>query len=233
MSRFSGGANVAATAAPSGPQLGDHGSDFDLEGSGTSPQVVTIDTQAAGSSILAITFGRFANYGAPTENKGNTPALLETSGYHGGLWFGYGLEAYGVANAAGGTGHAVTVTKTTGTEESTLIVVEARGTTIQDTSVVTRAAAGDGVAYTSASVTTTGPALLIAAWGGDGGTGVASQEANPEEGWTVVEELNLPGTPYIQACVAVKAVSAAGTYTCDWAPVSSQGAILFMAAVQA
>jgi hypothetical protein len=214
------------------PSLGDHGGDWDIEGSGTSPQVVTINTQTSGSSLVVVTFARLANYGTPTDNKGNTLTLLESSGYHGGAYPDYGMEVYGVANAAGGSSHAVTLTKTTANEESTLIVVEGKGTTIQDTSIVTRAGAGAGVAYTSASVTTTGPALLIAAWGGDGNSGTNDQTATPENGWTLVESLYIGQTAYIQAGVAVKAVSGAGTYTCDWTPVENQGAILFMAAVQ-
>lgn len=230
MSRFGGGANVAASVAA--PELGAHAADWDLEGPGTSPQEVTLTTQASGSSLIVATFGRAANYSAPTDNKGNTLALLESSGYASGLWSGYGLEAYGVANAASGSGHTVSLTKVNGYEESTLIAVEAKGATIQDTSVVNRAGAGAGVPYTSASVTITGPALLVSVWGGDGGFGI-SQEANPEAGWTSIESLNLPDTSYIQAHCAVKRVSAAGTYTVDWTPVANQGAIIFLAAVQA
>lgn len=55
-----------------GPQLGVHGSDFDIENSGTSPQTVTRNTAASGSSILAILFGEFTNCSAPSDNKGNT-----------------------------------------------------------------------------------------------------------------------------------------------------------------
>ena len=97
----------------------------------------------------------------------------------------------------------------------------------------TGAGAGAGVPYTSAAVTTTGSALLIAAWGGDGGVGTVNQTATPGSGWTLIESLFLGSTAYIQAAVAVKAVSAAGTYTCDWTPAEDQGAILFLAAVQA
>jgi hypothetical protein len=213
--------------------LGDHGGDWDIQGSGTSPQTVTINTQAAGSSLIVVTLSDLSIYGTPTDNKSNTFTLLESSGYHGGLFTGFGLEVYGKANAAGGSSHAVSIAKSTATEESTLIVVEAKGATIQDTSIVTRAGAGDGVAYTSASVTTTGPALLISAWCGDGFVGITDMSAAPENGWTLIDSLFLTATSYIQAAVAVKAVTSAGTYTCDWTPANSQGAILFLAAVQA
>lgn len=213
--------------------LGDHDGDWDIQGSGTSPQTVTLDTQAAGSSLIVVTLTDPGIYGTPTDNYSNTYSLLESSGYHGGMWSPFGMEVYGKAAAAGGSSHAVSISKSSASEESTLVVVEAKGTTIQDTSIVTRAGAGAGVAYTSASVTTTGPALLIAAWGGDGGPAVTDQTATPEAGWTLVESLFLGSTSYIQAAVAVKAVSGAGTYTCGWTPTQDQGAILFLAAVQA
>ncbi len=218
------------------PRLGAHGKDFDVDAVGTSPSTVTIDTQASGSSIIAATFGEFTRYSVGADSKGNTLSLLETSGYAGGLWPGFGLELYGKANATGGSSHAVSITKSTGYEvqETTLMVAEViGGATIQDTSVVARAAAGAGVAYTSAPVTTTGPAILLAVWGGDGSGNVSSQDANPEAGWTLIEYDFRVSTSYIQAALAYKRVVAAGDYTCTWTPVGNQGAILAMAAVQA
>lgn len=215
------------------PQLGVHGSDFDLDGAGTSPSTVTLNSSANSSSLLVVTFGEFANYSAPTDNKGNTLTLVENSGYDANKWPGFGLELYAKAGAAGGSGHVVSLTKTgSAGAETTLIVLEATGSrTLQDTSVITRAAAGAGVSYTSASVVATGPALLVAIWGGDGGGDLSDQTATPENGWTVAESLFLGNTAYIQACVATKVV-AAGTHTCAWTPTQNQGAILAMAAFQ-
>jgi hypothetical protein len=215
------------------PSLGAHGGDWDIQWSGTSPQTVTITTQATGSSLIVFAFSDPGIYDTPTDNKSNTFSLLESSGYHGGLWAPFTMEVYGKAGAAGGSGHAVSITKSSPSEESTLIVIEAKGgNTIRDTSIVTRAGAGAGVAYTSGDVTTTGKALLVAAWGGDGGVGLTDQTATPGAGWQTVEALFLGGTAYIQAAVAVRHVSAAGTYSCDWTPVENQGAILFLAAVE-
>ena len=228
-------ANDAAHALirTSGVSLGDHDGDWDIQGSGTSPQTVTLTTQASGSTLIVVTLTDPGIYGTPTDTYSNAYSLLESSGYHGGLWSPFGMEVYGKAGAAGGSSHAVSISKSSASEESTLIAIEATGATIQDTSIVTRAGAGAGVPYTSASVTTTGSALLIAAWGGDGGVGTVNQTATPGSGWTLIESLFLGSTAYIQAAVAVKAVSAAGTYTCDWTPAEDQGAILFLAAVQA
>lgn len=223
----------ASRARPRRPPLGGHGGDWDIQGSGTSPQTVTINTQASGSSLIVVTLTDPGIYGTPTDNKSNTFSLLESSGYHGGAWAPFGMEVYGKANAAGGSSHAVSISKSSASEESTLIVIEGKGATIQDTSIVTRAGAGAGVAYTSASVTTTGPALLIAVWGGDGNAETDDQTAAPGAGWTLIESLFLGDTAYIQAAVAVRHVTSAGSYTCDWTPVMNQGAILFLAAVQA
>lgn len=214
------------------PEIGVHGSDFDIENSGTSPQTVTRNTAASGSSILAILFGEFTNCSAPSDNKGNTYTLLENSGYFD-LWAGFGLELYGKANAAGGSSHALSMTKTTTTSESTLMLVEALGTVIQDTSIVARQRQGAGVPYSSASVTTTGPALLVSIWGGDGDTNFTDQSATPEAGFEVIESLFLGQTAYIQAACAVKRVNAAGTYTCAWTPTQNQGGIVALAAIQA
>jgi len=213
--------------------VGAHGSDWDQEGSGTTPQSVTLTTQEGGGSLIVVTLGNIFNYFAPTDNKGNPLSLLRSSGYHGGLWPGYEMKVYGCANFAGGSSHSVQFTKTDGLQEGTLIVVEAlRGARIQDHSIITRAAAGDGVAYASGTVTATGPALLVSAWSGDGAS-LSSQQANPEAGWLSIESLDLGPAAYIQANCAVKYVPAAGTYSLNWAPVKSQGAIIFLAALQA
>lgn len=217
-----------------GPRLGGHGSDFDLAGSGTSPQTVTVETSGP-CSLIVPAFGYLQNISQPTDNKGNTFVSLGSSGYAGGLWSGYGLELWAKANAAGGSGHTVSVVKATdAADESTVAVVEARGASVlQDYTIVNRAAAGAGVSYSSGNVVTTGPALLVSVWGGDGGTGLSTQEANPEAGWSMIESLFLAGTAYIQMAVAVRQVGAAGTYACAWTPVDNQGAIVAIAAFQA
>lgn len=126
------------------------------------------------------------------------------------------------------------MTKVTTTAESTLMLVEVTGASvIQDTSIVARQRQGAGVAYSSASVTTTGPALLVSIWGGDGDTNFTDQSATPEAGFEVIESLFLGQTAYIQAACAVKRVNAAGTYTCAWTPTQNQGGIVALAAIQA
>lgn len=217
-----------------GPTLGAHASDFDLAGSGTSPQAVALTLQRP-CSVLVAAFGFLSNIAQPTDANGNVYTSLGSSGYAGGLWSGYGLELWVKANAKGGGSNSISVVKSIDTaDESTVGAVEIRGaTTLQDYNIVSRAAAGAGVAYSSGNVTTTGPALLVSVWGGDGGTGLSTQEANPGAGWETVESLFLADTAYIQMAMAVRRVTAAGVYACAWTPVDNQGAIVAIAAFQA
>lgn len=221
--------------APSGIALGNHAGDWDEDGSGTSPTSVTINTQVSGSSLAIMTFTDPGIYTTPTENKGNSGKiqLYESSGYAGGLWAPYGMEYYGIPNAFGGSSHTFQFTKTDAVRESTLIVVEVTGApVIEDTSITNVAAAGAGVPYSSATVTTSGPAMLVATWGGDGGVGMPTQVVNVEDGWTMIESDFRTGIAYIQAAVAVKYVPTAGTYSVQWTPVGNQGAILALSAHQ-
>lgn len=214
--------------------LGAHAGDWDEDGSGTSPTSVTINTQVSGSSFAIITFTDPGIYTTPTENKGNSAktVLYESSGYFAARWAPYGMEYYGIANGAGGSSHTFQFTKTDTVRESTLIVVEAvGGPVIEDTSIINVDGAGAGVPYSSGTVTTSGPALLVATWGGDAGVG-PDQTVNVEAGWEMVESDFRTGVAYIQAAVAVKYVPAAGTYSVQWTPVTNQGAILALSAHQ-
>lgn len=220
-------------AAPTGLQLGDHDGDWDIDGSGTSPASILLDTQAAGSSVIAMCAGEFATFNAPTYNA-LAMDLIHTSGYAGGLWPGYGLEIYERLRIAGGSGHALQFIKTDTVRESSLIGVEiVNGAWRSDESIVPRAAPGTGNPVTSDPVTVTGPALLVAFWSGDGGVGTADQTAAPGAGWTPVESLFLGGTAYIQSACAVRYVTDPGDYTVSWTPVVNQGAILSLVAYQA
>lgn len=233
--RISGSVSIAGDPGVGGvPALGGHNGDWQLDGSGTSPQTTTLTTQTSGSSLIVCVLGDSTSQQTPTDNKSNTFTLLRQSGYSGGQWAPYDMRVYGKANAAGGSSHTVSVVKSFApTAEATLIVIEGTGTVIQDSSIVARAAAGAGMAATSGTVTTTGPALLVSFWSGDGGLGTTDQTATPSAGWTTTDSLFLGSTAYIQAAAAVRQVSSAGTYSVDWTPAANQGAILFIAAIQA
>jgi hypothetical protein len=97
---------------------------------------------------------------------------------------------------------------------------------------VNRAAAGAGVPYSSAAVVTTGPALLVSFWSGDGASG--DHDANPDANWTKFGAVNRPGASYIQGAAAYRQVNERGTFWCNWTtPISSEGGIIFLGALQA
>jgi len=232
-----GRARTVGGAPLAGPSLGAHSADFQIQDSGVSPASVTLSTQASGSTMLGFLMCAFSEIGPVADNKGNGAyTLVDSSGYAGGLWPDYGLEVYAKTGAVGGSSHTLSATKSVhSTYESTLIGVEIKGAgTIQDHSIVARAAAGAGVATTSGNVTATGPARLVACWTGDGGTSLPSQAVTLPSGWSFVESLFLAGTSYIQACVAVAdAVVPAGTYSMSFTPVSNQGGVVSLLALQA
>jgi len=87
------------------------------------------------------------------------------------------------------------------------------------------------VQYQSASVTVSGPALLISVWGGDGDASTSDQSAAPDGAWTMIGSAFIGNMAYIQCAVAVRQVSAAGTYTCGWTPTLNQGAIIGVVAI--
>lgn len=87
------------------------------------------------------------------------------------------------------------------------------------------------VQQTSASVTTTGPATLIALWFGD--AYVLDMTAVPGNGFTVIDGLlHLPPESAVQCAVAYRNVSEAGTYHVTWTQSPNQGAVLWLLAFQ-
>jgi hypothetical protein len=81
----------------------------------------------------------------------------------------------------------------------------------------------------SGTVTTTGPATLVAIWAGDSGNNTSY--ATPDSGFTVIESQSRADC-YVEVTVATKEVSAAGTYRVHWTPNVAQGAHLWLLAVQ-
>ena len=83
---------------------------------------------------------------------------------------------------------------------------------------------------TSQQVTTTGAATLVAFWWGDGlePNGGTIQANN---GFQVIDSIQDSGS-LVQGAVAVKNVTAAGTYDVTWTAAPIQGAQLWLIAVQ-
>lgn len=167
-----------------------------------------------------------STHSRPTDNKGN--AYLQVGSTHTyTLWPSSGTALYVSEQAAGGTGQVVTAAKPTPADETTLSVVE----------VINGAQLGEvkwnevlaGRPQTSESVTTTGPALLIAWWWGDADVKL-DKTAMPDNGFTVIDAILLAGA-LVQCAVAVRQVGEAGTWRVTWTATPTQGAQLWIAAV--
>jgi hypothetical protein len=164
---------------------------------------------------------------APTDNKGNE--FVRSGGARTySLWPTSGTALYACERAAGGAGHIVTVEKPQPADETTLTVVEVTGGgSVRDAQWHEVRA---GQPLKSPSVTTTGPAVLVAWWWGDAGVD-QDKTAVPDSGFTVVDSILREGA-LVQCAVAVREVSVAGTYDVTWRSTPSQGAQLWLVAVQ-
>ncbi|MBL8342375.1 MAG: hypothetical protein JNL30_12975 [Rubrivivax sp.] len=189
-----------------------------------------MNTAQAGSMILAcVGRGNVGAHSAPQDNKGNTFIQIGTAHVYS-LWPSSGTALYAASvPTAGGSSHVARASKLSQYDETTMSVVEVRnGGYLQD--VKWREALA-GSPLTSASVTTTGPALLVAWWWGDADV-AGDKTAVPNNGFTVIHSVLRAGA-LVQCAVAVRQVSAAGTYNVTWAATPTQGAQLWIAAIQA
>jgi hypothetical protein len=215
-----------------GPTVGAHTvTNYNLGQNGSfSIATAAMNTQASGSTMLVCVgrgdIGGFTQ--APHDNKGNTLYVqLGSTHAYVPLYPNSGTALYAVQSAAGGTGHVVTATTIAG-DEVTLDVVEIRnGGVIQDfkwNEVL------QGNPLTSLSVTTTGPATLVAFWWGDGNQYFA-HTAIPDGGFTRIDAI-LPIGSYVQTAVATKDVATAGTYHVTWNSGGNEGAQMWLVAAQ-
>ena len=176
---------------------------------GTTITTDAIVTQAAGSSLVVCLSRASSLSSAPTDNKGNTLTQLGSKDPYNG-WPAWGTSLWADAVIAGGSGHTVSADMVSNDEITVFAVEIMNGGTISDydhTQVDTESPLVGG------SVTTTGPAVLISFWWGNGG--VESHTATPNNGFTVIESLLLSGS-VIQGAVAVRVVSRSGTYGVSW-----------------
>jgi hypothetical protein len=226
------GPTPAPTPLPapgSGPRLGAHDLAFSRHNISV-PQLVTVPlgTETTGSTLLAcLGRGNVNAHVAPTDNRGNTFQQIGSARTYT-LWPSSGTALYAVARAGGGSGHLVTASKASAFDETTLTVVEVRGAgTIQD---VRWSEVLAGSPLTSASVVTTGPALLVAWWWGDADV-AGDKTAVPNNGFTVIDSVLAAGE-LVQCAVATRRVDAAGSYNVTWVSTPTQGAQLWIAAIQ-
>ena len=235
------GADPAAPPAPSSPPpppppapgtapaLGAHKLSFNRDEVSTPALVASgLSTRASGSTLLACVGRGLFSADIPTDSAGNAFVQLGESHTYA-LWPKSGTALFACEKAQGMAGHVVSVVKPIITDETTMSVVEVTGgglvRDVQWREVLS------GQPLTSASVTTTGPAMLVAWWWGDAGV-EENKTAVADNGFTVIHSILESGS-LVQCAVAARQVSAAGTYNVTWTATPQQGAQLWLVAVQA
>lgn len=218
-------------AAATAPALGAHRLVYNpLQVNAASVATPAMSTQATLSTLLAcVGRGDIAAHVAPTDNKGNTFTQRGSTQAYIPRYPNSGTALYAVNQAAGGSGHVVTASNAISpTDEVTLAVVEVRnGGRVDFRWNMVQA----GNPLTSQSITTTGPATLVAFWWGDADGSVA-HTATPGDGFALVDALLTAGS-LVQCAVAARSVAAAGTYSITWTATPTQGAQLWLVAVEA
>ena len=200
---------------------------------GNGPSIATtapIATAANGSTLLVFSAGYTGNDQAPTDSYANAWTPLGAPVVYRGYSGAFDVSAYLVLHAAGGAGHTVSIVKNAvPSGEITVPFVEIRNAGVLQSVAVNYPAASGLLA--SGSVTTTGPATLVALWWGDA-TGL-HHSAVPDNGFVIIENfVDLPPMSAVQCVVAAREVTAAGTYQVNWTTSPEQGAPLWLLAFQ-
>jgi hypothetical protein len=226
----------ALTHIPGMPGLGAHGiKDYHLTEMPDELSISTpsMTTNSSGSTIV-VSVGRGDNtlFAIPTDNKGNSPYQQQDSVQVYPSYHESGTAIYAFTNAVGGSNFRVSTTrgvnKAGQSDEITIAAVEVlEGTAIKAVAWIS----GTDDPLTSASVTTTGPATLIAFWWGDGFPHTP-QRATPNNDFNPVDTNANELDSFVQCAVAYKNVTAAGTYDVTWTAEPTQGAQLWLIAVQ-
>ncbi len=218
------------TASGSAPSLGVSDIQFIFtENVATTTQISTVPltTQSTGSVIVtSVGNGTFTALRAPTDNKGNSYAQVGTAHTYGVLYPDSGTALYADTTVTGGANHVITAPQPQTGQEITFAAVEVRNASTVNAVWNYPTSAP----VTSVSVTTTGPAVLIAFWWGDG-DGSVPHNAVPNNGFTVIGSVNAAGS-LVQCFVATRTVAAAGTYNVTWTSTTDPGAQLYLVAVQ-
>lgn len=223
----------ARSATPPPPvHLGAHTLLVQSEGLGASPAVTApIATQPNGSALIVFNAGYSGNSATPVDSYSNRWKPLGRPVTYGNGYDGFDVKAYVALSAKGGTNHTVSIAKhANAAGEISVPFIEVRQAgVLQD---VAQNYAASGLVLTSGSVTTTGPATLVALWWGDGG--VTRMTTVPNNGFNIIDSfLKLPDNSGVQCAVATRQVAKAGTYNVSWTGAPIQGAILWLFAFQA
>lgn len=207
------------------------------ETEGTANFVATVAVGSAGLTLLAWDAGRTAILASPVSgNNGNTHTQQFSQAYGNGFT-NYSLRGYRCYGASGSSNHSVTGTKTSSTaEEATIGLLALSGGTIVSSSVVQRVAAGAGATLTSGTVTTTGPALLVAVASGDGNVNATPPSQTWPGNWTVRQAIAYGSADapngHVPLYIATREVASAGDYTVGVQMTINEGATIALYAVQ-
>ncbi len=212
------------------PAIGGHGIGLDFINTTNTAVKTNSFTSASGSIILAsVGRGALADFqrSAVSDNKnnGNYSQLGTAHSYRN--YQSSGTALYAKIGAAGGTGHIVSATKPSPVDEVTVMAAEFKNVTrIADSQWIEDLTSPN----TSANVSTTGPAILAAFWWGDNSNG----ELNPavDAAWTRLDHTSSLASNHVQGASAFRIVAAAGVYSINWTPSTSQGAQLWIVAMQ-
>lgn len=229
---------VANVWAPGAPWVLASDLVADNETAGVSPRTLTLAGQSgAGVLLLSWVALRTATFtGPPTANNGNTQAQEFSQDYGPGFPT-YSIRGYRTANAAGGSAHAVTVTKDTGTaEEMTFALLAVSSGSVISSSVVSRTAAGAGATLTSGNVTVSNRnALLVAVGSGTGDVNATAPTQTWPAGWTIHQSVarNSAQAPngHVPLYLATREV-APGTHSVGVQMTINEGIVLALCVVQ-
>jgi hypothetical protein len=137
---------------------------------------------------------------------------------------------WSAADAKGGPGHTLSAPKASDpADEIDLALIEiVDGAGVEDAAYAYANVAGP---ITPGTVRTNGPATLIAVWGGE--SDVLRMTAAPSDGFRIIDSyLDLGPTSGVQVAIAVKQVTAAGTYGVTWTAAPAQPAACYLIAVE-
>lgn len=223
-------AALATRALAASPGIGEHALSYYYLSANDSTHLSTrpMATRATGSTMLVgVGRGKFSEFSAQlTDNKGSGAYQQLGAAHPYTSWSTSGTALYACPSVNGGNGHVVSV-GTSAWQELTMVAVEVtNGGTVQD---FTWNEVLAGHPLKSGSVTTTGPAVLVAFWWGDGSQG--PHTVTPNNGFVLTESVLLSGW-VVQCAVAMRAVTEAGTYDVTWTESPDQGAQLWLVAVQ-
>jgi hypothetical protein len=228
------GTVIDGSAAPLMPgqlSIGGHAMTYEPFDSQHSTTLSTpaFDTQPTGSTMI-VGVGRGVGSAltpderTPTDNKGNSPYLIDGDVEHWSLWPASSATIYTFSNMVGGPGDVISI-QAPATDEDTVLAVEVTNATkISSVFVEQRTAP-----LTSMSITTSGPAALIAYCWGDNDADMRT--AVPDGNFVVLDSIETQGE-LVEGSVAGEIVTAAGTYDVTWSMTPPQGALLWLIAVE-